>query len=240
MVEKNITTVDELVEFIYRYIANSEISIVELERQCGISQGLISRWKSLSLKPSFTSLINILNSLNIDFFLKSSENSDSKSMEQEIHSIDELIKFICWCIDNSEIGIRELEEQSDISPGLISRWKNLSCTPRMGPLINVLNVLNVQIILKVSNLEEEKVNQDICSYVNAITASNITLFNRKLFLDILKCVNPIMYSDITSTDRKIILNILDFINTMISSNMTLSDKELILNILNSSIQLYHR
>lgn len=240
MVEKIITTVDEFVEFIYRCIDNSEISIVELERYCGISQGLISRWKSLSVKPSFTPLINILNSLNIDFLLKSSESSHSNSMEQKIHSIDELLEFIYQYIDNSEIGIGELEEQSGISRGLISRWKNLSSTPRIEPLINVLNVLNVQIILKVSNLEEEKVNQDICSYVNAITASNITLFNRKLFLDILKCVNPIISSDITSTDRKIILNILDCINTMISSNMTLSDKDLILNILNSSIKLYHR
>ena len=240
MVEKTIHSIDELIEFIYRFIDNSEIGIVELERQSGISQGLISRWKSHSCKPNLTSLINVLNCLNIDFVLKSSESSHSESMEQEIHSIDELLKFIYQYIDNSEIGVGELEEQSSISQGLISRWKKNSSKPRLEVSLDVLNSLNIQIVLKTYNLEEEKLNQDILAYVKTITSSNITLFNKKLFLDILQCVNSIISSDMTSSDKNVILNILECINTMISSNMTLSDKELILNILNSSIQLYHR
>ena len=240
MVEKTIHSIDELIEFICRCIDDSRIGIGELERQSNISQGLISRWKNLSYTPAFKPLMNVLNSLNIKFVLKSSENSHSTSMEQEIHSIDELIEFIYRCIDNSGISIGKLEIQSDISQGLLSRWKNLSSTPMLEPLMNVLNSLNIEIILKINNLEEDKVNEDILAYVNTMISSNMTLFDKKLFLDILKCVNTMFSSNITSSDGNVILNVLECVNNIISSDMTLSDKKLILSILNSSIQLYHR
>lgn len=188
MAEKIIQSFDELIDFIYRHIDNNEISVQELEKQASLSHGMISKWKAKVSMPDFRSLMKVFNFLNINLVLKSSENSQGKSMEQEIHYFDELCYFIFLCIDNKGITVGEVEKKSGLSQGILSRWKKSGQT-NFRSLMNVFNSLNIQIILRFSKSEEEKadkVNEEILAYINAIISSDMTLSHRKHILKYLK------------------------------------------------------
>ena len=188
MVEKTIHSIDELIEFIYRFTSNSQISIGDLERQAGIYIGTLASWKKKTCMPSCYNLINVLSCLDIYFFLKSPKDLQGKSLEKKIHNCNELIEFIFLCIDNTKIGIMELEKTSGLSFGVLSRWQKKSNIPNFYNLLNVLTSLNVEVILKSEVSEEAFVNADIFSCITAIISSDISLDGRKLILSDLNSI----------------------------------------------------
>ena len=133
--------------------------------------------------------MQILNYLDVTFILKSSKDSRNKQIEQEIHSLDKVLEFVYLCIHNKGISAQEIEKQANLSHTILSRWKNNSSSPTFNSLMNVLDSLNIEIILRMSEYEEKKlnkVNEDILSHINTIISSDMLLSDREQILRYLK------------------------------------------------------
>lgn len=189
MVEKIIRSSNELVDFIYQVIDIEGVLVRDVEKIAGVSKGMLSRWKSSKQQPRVNYIVHILNYLDVAFILKSSKDSQNKQIEQEIHSLNEVLEFVYLCIHNKGISAQEIEKQANLSHTILSRWKNNSSSPTFNSLMNVLDSLNIEIILRMSEYEEKKlnkVNEDILSHINTIISSDMLLPDREQILRYLK------------------------------------------------------
>ena len=62
MVEREIRTKEELLEFLYELKEAEHINVFDLEERSGIGHGIISRWKRHA--PNFISVLKVLSTLD--------------------------------------------------------------------------------------------------------------------------------------------------------------------------------
>lgn len=92
--KRTVKTVAEIIEYIQEVIKEQKISIMQTEKQSGLSGGAISRWAAGACTPNLYNIVNILNTLNIEIILQLKESPkfldpvnvilDSKLLNQKI------------------------------------------------------------------------------------------------------------------------------------------------------------
>ncbi len=109
MVERELRSKENFLNFIEETCEAKGIQITELERRAGISLGLISRWKHKG-SPYLANVLKLLQLLDVKLILRTDEPEDNSGMKEENKQIlDEdvllialVIKILKGNIDSSE------------------------------------------------------------------------------------------------------------------------------------------
>lgn len=77
MVEREVRTKEDILEWIYKMQRKKEISITAIEKKCEIGAGCISKWKRAD--PSTGNVLKVLSVLNVKLVLQIDELEEDNS-----------------------------------------------------------------------------------------------------------------------------------------------------------------
>ena len=86
MAERELRSKDDLLNLIEGICKSKRIQITQLERETGLSQGLISRWRN-DYNPKLTNVLNVLQFLDVKILLCTDEPEDNSGVEEEKNPI---------------------------------------------------------------------------------------------------------------------------------------------------------
>lgn len=135
---KKIVNAEDINQYLDCFISRKNVA--QIERNAGVSKGLIARWKSNKNTPKFNKILRILEVLQTTVIAVPNDDTDEVVVLSEV---DTYVGIINNEIKRRKLNYNTIEHNCNISSGLISRWKN--AIPRTDTLLNVMYYVGIQL-----------------------------------------------------------------------------------------------
>ncbi len=83
MAERELRSKEDFLKLIEEICESNGIPKSQLEKEAGISQGMISRWRKSNHTPNLYNVLNVLQFLDVKLILRTNEPEDNSGVEEE-------------------------------------------------------------------------------------------------------------------------------------------------------------
>ena len=113
MAERELRSIDDFLNLVEEICKSKGIKVRQLEKEAGISLGMISRWRKSKMTPTLKNVLKILRLLDVKIILHTNELKDNSEVEEENNPIldeDTLLVLLMVKILKSEIDSSDKEK----------------------------------------------------------------------------------------------------------------------------------
>lgn len=106
MAERELRSKEDFLNLIEEICKSKGIQKSQIEKEVGISQGMISRWRKRNNTPNLSKVLNVLQFLDVKIILRTNEPEDNSGVEEESNPVldeDTLLISLIIKILKSEI-----------------------------------------------------------------------------------------------------------------------------------------
>lgn len=181
MVEREVRSSQDIVDFIYQVKNNINLRLIELAEISGVSKETINCWKGNKRTPSVNSVIKVLTVLDIEIVLSIDK------MEEKVLTKDDILNFIYQVKENKKLEFSEIYKKAGVCKNAITTWKSRNVNFSIDTAIKVLSALDTKILLRYDQSDEvgKEVNLEIDDIVFVLARRALgrcTSFSEKLRL----------------------------------------------------------
>lgn len=113
MAERELRSKEDFLNLIEEICKSKGIQKSQIEKEVGISQGMISRWRKRNNTPNLSKVLNVLQFLDVKIILRTNEPEDNSGVEEESNPVldeDTLLISLIIKILKSEITSSDKEK----------------------------------------------------------------------------------------------------------------------------------
>lgn len=149
MVEREVRSSEDIVNFIYLVKKRRHIHLTEIAKTCGVNQATIFKWKGKKVNPSVDNLIKVFTALNVEIVLSANE------VEEKVLQGLDIVNFVCQISESKNLSLFKVAENAGIGANVLYGWKDKNINANIHNVLKVLSVLDAKIVLRTEELEDE-------------------------------------------------------------------------------------